>query len=46
MGLESTQDAPLLIVIDAFLGILLGALGKRLGRAIRERSGVVGEASQ
>jgi hypothetical protein len=36
---------PLLIVIDAFFGILLGALGGRLGRAIWRRPGVVGEAS-
>jgi hypothetical protein len=37
---------PLLIVIDAIFGILLGALGGRLGRAIWRRSSVVGEASQ
>jgi hypothetical protein len=37
---------PLLIVIDAIFGILLGALGGRLGRAIRERSSVAGEAPQ
>ena len=37
---------PLLIVIDAIFGILLGALGGRLGRAIWHRSSVVGEASQ
>ena len=37
---------PLLIVIDAIFGILLGALGGRLGRAIWRRPAVVGEASQ
>jgi hypothetical protein len=37
---------PLLIVIDAIFGILLGALGGRLGRAIWRRPGVVGEAHQ
>jgi hypothetical protein len=37
---------PLLIVIDAIFGILLGALGGRLGRAIWRRSAVAGEASQ
>jgi hypothetical protein len=36
---------PLLIVIDAIFGILLGALGGRLGRAIWRRSSVVGETS-
>lgn len=34
---------PLLIVIDAIFGILLGAIGGRLGRAMREREGVVGK---
>jgi hypothetical protein len=33
---------PLLVVIDAIFGILLGALGGRLARGIRERSGVAG----
>jgi hypothetical protein len=28
---------PLLVVIDAFVGIMLGALGGRLARALRER---------
>jgi hypothetical protein len=37
---------PLLIVIDAIFGILLGALGGRVGRAIWRRSSVVGEAPQ
>jgi hypothetical protein len=36
---------PLLIVIDAIFGILLGALGGRLGRAIWRRSSVVDETS-
>lgn len=36
---------PLLIVIDAIFGILLGALGGRLGRAIWHRPSVVGETS-
>jgi hypothetical protein len=36
---------PLLIVIDAIFGILLGALGGRLARGIRERHGVVGKAA-
>jgi len=33
---------PLLIVIDAIFGILLGALGGRLARALRERAAVAG----
>jgi hypothetical protein len=33
---------PLLVVIDAIFGILLGALGGRLARGIRERAGVAG----
>jgi hypothetical protein len=37
---------PLLIVIDAIFGILLGAIGGRLGRSIWRRSSVVGEAPQ
>jgi hypothetical protein len=37
---------PLLIVIDAIFGILLGAIGGRLGRAIWRRPAVVSEASQ
>jgi hypothetical protein len=37
---------PLLIVIDAIFGILLGAIGGRLGRAIWRRPAAVGEASQ
>jgi hypothetical protein len=32
---------PLLVVIDAIFGMLLGAIGGRLARAIRERSGIV-----
>jgi hypothetical protein len=36
---------PLLIVIDAIFGILLGAIGGRLGRAIWRRPAVVREAS-
>jgi hypothetical protein len=31
---------PLLIVIDAIFGMFLGALGGRLGRAVREREAV------
>jgi hypothetical protein len=34
---------PLLVVIDAIFGILLGALGGRLARGIRERAGVAGK---
>lgn len=34
---------PLLIVIDAIFGILLGALGGRLARGIRDRSAAVGQ---
>ena len=34
---------PLLIVIDAIFGMLLGALGGRLARGIRERQAVVGK---
>lgn len=34
---------PLLIVVDAIFGMLLGALGGRLGRGIRERQAVVGK---
>jgi hypothetical protein len=37
---------PLLIVIDAIFGILLGALGGRVARGIRERSPVVGKAPE
>jgi hypothetical protein len=36
---------PLLIVIDAIFGMLLGALGGRLGRALRERSEPIGKAA-
>ena len=36
---------PLLIVIDAIFGMLLGALGGRIGRAIWRRPGVVGKAT-
>jgi hypothetical protein len=36
---------PLLIVIDAIAGILLGAIGGRIGRAIREREPVVEKAA-
>ena len=34
---------PLLIVLDAFVGIALGAIGGRVGRALRERSTVAME---
>jgi hypothetical protein len=34
---------PLLIVIDAIFGMLLGALGGRIARGIRERQAVVGK---
>jgi hypothetical protein len=34
---------PLLIVIDAIFGILLGALGGRLARAMRERRALAGK---
>ena len=36
---------PLLVVIDAIAGMLLGALGGRLGRAIRSRESVVGNTA-
>jgi hypothetical protein len=36
---------PLLIVIDAIFGMLLGALGGRLGRALRERSEPIGKVT-
>ncbi len=36
---------PLLIVIDAIAGMLLGAIGGRIGRAIREREPVVEKAA-
>jgi hypothetical protein len=36
---------PLLVVIDAIAGMLLGALGGRLARAIRAREHVVGETA-
>jgi hypothetical protein len=32
-------------VVDAIFGMLLGALGGRLGRGIRERQAVVGKAA-
>jgi len=34
---------PLLIVIDAIFGMLLGALGGRIARGIRERQAIVGK---
>ena len=37
------SSPPLLVVIDAIFGILLGALGGRLARGIRERAGVAGK---
>jgi hypothetical protein len=37
---------PLLIVIDAIFGILLGALGGRVGRGIWARSPVIDEAAE
>jgi hypothetical protein len=36
---------PLLIVIDAIFGMLLGALGGRIARAMRERREPVGKAA-
>jgi hypothetical protein len=36
---------PLLIVIDAIAGMLLGAIGGRLARAVREREQVVEKAA-
>jgi hypothetical protein len=36
---------PLLIVIDAIFGMLLGALGGRIARGMRERSEVVGKTA-
>jgi hypothetical protein len=36
---------PLLIVIDAIFGMLLGALGGRIARGIRERREVVGKTA-
>ncbi len=36
---------PLLIVIDAIFGMLLGALGGRIARGMRERREVVGKAA-
>jgi hypothetical protein len=36
---------PLLVVIDAIVGILLGAIGGRLARQLRRRSGVVAGAA-
>ncbi len=36
---------PLLIVIDAIFGMLLGALGGRIARAMRERQEPVGKAA-
>ncbi len=36
---------PLLVVIDAIAGMLIGALGGRLGRALRSRESVVGNAA-
>jgi hypothetical protein len=36
---------PLLIVIDAIIGMFLGALGGRLGRAMRERDHVAEKAT-
>lgn len=36
---------PLLIVIDAIFGMLLGALGGRIARGMRERGEPVGKAS-
>jgi hypothetical protein len=37
---------PLLIVIDAIAGMLLGSLGGRIGRALREREQGVEQAAQ
>jgi hypothetical protein len=37
---------PLLIVIDAIVGILLGAIGGRLARAIWHRPGVISSATE
>jgi hypothetical protein len=37
---------PLLVVIDAFVGILLGAIGGRLARALWRRPGVVPGATE
>jgi hypothetical protein len=36
---------PLLIVIDAIFGMLLGALGGRIARGMRERRGVAGKTA-